>query len=361
MPKEITDPGTKAAMGVAEDNPGRVIDPREMQFQSHEDSEPHAFWGQMNYDPRRYSPDGTPLQQSVQPQPQEQNQQQNQQQVIDQQRQAEEYASLKRDAEIMRRIYQNNELSDMVIRGLRGELPQEAQPEEPQTFVPKDLPKMPKPPRRPSVFSYEEAQTNPSSLSGQYLREEDDYREKLLEWQQETARINAANNTGQMEYYQQEQAKLKEQLEMRDRQEAQRQQQAAQQAQMYKNLQAQYNMGPIEAQEFVQWASNPTAMNEKDIWIDAWRAKRMREGHYQPVQNQAAYPPGGQPQGQQAFAREQYNIPLQERYPRSAGAQSGGVQRNHTTASDPIWDMMDGIRRNHGTVLSIFAKPQGQA
>jgi len=112
----------------------------------------------------------------------------------------------------------------------------------------------PEPPKRPSNFSFLDAEENPDGPSGRYLQEREAYQDKLLDF-----------------YAQREEVRSK-QLESTYKEQNQRAVKAQRQLELNAQLQNEYDMSVAEANAFIAEMDAPNSLTLETL-VDYWKFK----------------------------------------------------------------------------------------
>ena len=185
------------------------------------------------------------------------------------------------------------------------------------------FPDPPEKPRKPGGNNREEAYSDPSSASAQYMDEVEDWRDTMDEYNVAKSNYNTAIVQERVEAM--EQNRLQEQ-----RVRAAKQQEATQMANLRQHVSANYSMDQAETNDFIQKMSDPNSISMDNLF----QLYRMNNGteNNAPVQQQPAQ---GQPQPSPTFTQTQ----RAQQVPQPMGVQpsTGHVEQN---PSDQIMDKM---------------------
>tara|TARA_Y100001938_G_C8069194_1_gene422083 strand:- start:172 stop:1098 length:927 start_codon:yes stop_codon:yes gene_type:complete len=213
------------------------------------------------------------------------------------------------------------------MQGYIQGIQQNNQPVQKQAEPEEEFPAPPDRPSKPAGYSREEAYTDPSSASAQYVNELDEWRDSMDEYN--TAKTNYSNAVLMEKMQTLENQRIEDARRVEAQQQAQHQK-----SQVSQYVQSQYGFNNEEAAEFIAQMSDPKAVT-MDSLVQLYRMKKGQAAPNEPV---------NAPAPSDAFQQVQ----RAQQVPQPMGVQASSGSEDPRSTEDQIMDSMLGdFKRNN--------------
>ena len=158
----------------------------------------------------------------------------------------------------------NNELEQMkqtnqLLQNQLNVLSQQGQPQQQEQEESVEFPPPPERPRKPASYNREEAYSDPSSQSAQYLDTIEGWRDDMDEYNRLHAEYNRELATA-------DRMQVQEQMQQQQRVREAQQQEYRQMQSMKSDIQQKYNVDDTVATDFIQKMSDPGSITVENLW-----------------------------------------------------------------------------------------------